>query len=86
MRFKHLLLPLAALGMIAAPVAASAAQSANPAASLSVTRAAADNAGQSDLRGRGGAGLFGILLIAGIIAIVVIAVVNNDDNSNSTSP
>ena len=79
MRFQSFLTPLAAIGLASAPVAASAA---NPAASLSVAsspRAASPSAQSSDLAG-GGAGLFAIALVAGILAIIVIAVINDEED------
>ena len=80
---RKILLPLAAMGMVAAPVAASAAPIANPAASLSVAnsaRASTATTKDSDLLG---AGLFATVIVAGIIAIVVIAVVNDSNDSDS---
>lgn len=83
MRLKSVLLSLAAAGMAVAPIAASAAPVNNPAASLSVARAATPTAKNSDLAG---AGIFGFAILAGIAAIVVIAIVNDsndDDDSDS---
>ena len=74
----------AAAALAAAPVAASAAPIANPASSLSVAkapRAASTTAHDSGLAG--GAGIYGILIAVGVIAIVVIAAVNDDDNPKS---
>ena len=85
MRLRSILLPLAAFGMAAAPVAASAAPAANPASSLSVARAASPSDKGSDLFGvaNSTAGLFGLVIVAGIIAIIVIGATNKD---KSTSP
>ena len=74
----------AAGALAAAPVAAAAQPASNPASSLSIghaARAGSTSAHGSDLAG--GAGIFAVLIAAGIAAIVVIAVVNDSDNSDS---
>jgi len=73
---------LAALAMIAAPVAASAAP-VNPAASLSVAksvRASAPSAKKSELAG---GGLLAALIVAGVVAIGVVAVVQDGDSDSN---
>ena len=83
MRLKTVLLSLAAVGMTASSVVAAAAPVTNPAASLSVARAATPSAKKSNLAG---AGIFGFAILAGIAAIVIIAVVNDsDDDEDSDS-
>ena len=73
---------LAALAMIAAPVAASAAP-VNPAASLSVAKSVRASApsGKAN-KAAGGGALLGALIAAGVVAIGVVAIVK-DDNSDS---
>lgn len=87
MRFKSFLQIVSAAALTVAPVAASAAPVANPAASLSLSpgvRAGATTAKQSKLAGRG---IFAAIIGLGIIAIIVIAVVNgNNDNNKPASP
>lgn len=86
MRIRSILFSLAATGMAVAPVAASAAPVANPAASLSVAgaaRAHSPSTKGNDLFGGGSAGIFAIVIIAGIIAIGAIAISNEDDDPDS---
>ncbi|GAA4221732.1 hypothetical protein GCM10022253_28460 [Sphingomonas endophytica] len=77
---RSILAGAAALSLIATPALAATS---NPAASLSVaqSRAASPSAKKSELAG---AGLFGVIIAAGIAAIGVIAIVNdNNDDSDS---
>ena len=77
---RSILAGAAALSLIATPAFAA---NSNPAASLSVaqSRAATPSAKKSELAG---AGLFGVIIAAGIAAIGVIAIVNdNNDDSDS---
>ena len=82
--FKGALTAIAATTMLAAPVMASAAPAANPAAKLSVTRAAAPTKGSSKL----GAAVPGTTLISiGVLAALVVGVLvatggDNDSDSN----
>lgn len=81
MRLKSVLLSLAAIGMTTSSVVAAAAPVANPAASLSVARAATPSTKNSNLAG---GGFLGFAILAGIAAIVIIAVVNDsEDDSDS---
>ena len=86
MRIRSLMFSMAAAGMAIAPVAASAAPTSNPAAGLSISgsaRAGTPTAKNSDIAGTtGAAGIFAIIIVAGIIAIGVIAA-TNDDEPNS---
>ncbi|MEH3158812.1 MAG: hypothetical protein PGN08_07630 [Sphingomonas taxi] len=82
--FKGVLTALAGTALLAAPVAASAAPApaANPAAKLSVARAAAPSKGQSKL----GASVPGTTLISiGILAALVVGVLvaTGGDSSDS---
>ena len=83
--FKSVIGAVAALSMVAMPTMASAAS--NPAASLSLSksvRSGAPTAGKSKLGG-GGAGIFAILIVAGIVAIGVIAATKDDNVGTPTS-
>ncbi|MGP7796480.1 hypothetical protein [Sphingomonas sp. CLY1604] len=76
---------LAAMAMIAAPIAATPAFAAptNPAASLSVAksvRASAPTDGKSKLAG---GGLLAALIAAGVVAIGVVAIVNDGDSDSN---
>jgi hypothetical protein len=83
MTFKRLLTAAAGTALLAAPVAASAAPAANPAASLSVSRAATPASSKSHL----GAAIPGTTLISiGILAALVVGVLvatGGDDDSDS---
>jgi len=79
MKIRTMIAAAAALMMTAAPAMAAA----NPAASLSVSksvRAGTATKGKSKIAG--GAGIFAVILLAGIVAIPVIDAVK-DDNSDS---
>jgi hypothetical protein len=73
---------LAALAMIAAPVAASAAP-ANPAASLSVAKSVRASAPSSKRSELAGGGLLAALIVAGVVAIGVVAVVQDGDSDSN---
>lgn len=82
---NKLMTAMVSAAFVAAPTIASAApvQMANPASSLSVAkgvRASSPSAKSSKLGG--GAGIFGLAIAAGIVAIIAIAVIN-DSNSDS---
>ena len=73
---------LAALAMIAAPVAASAAP-VNPAASLSVAKSVRASAPSSKKSELAGGGLLAALIVAGVVAIGVVAVVQDGDSDSN---
>ncbi|WP_425228229.1 hypothetical protein [Sphingomonas sp.] len=80
MRLKSVLFSLAAAGMVVAPVAANA----NPASSLSVAsaqRASTPSAKHSNLGG-GSAGIYALLIVAGIAAIIAVGA-SNDTKTKS---
>lgn len=82
MRLRSLAHLTVALAMVGAPVAASAAPTLSPAASLSVSpsiRAGASSRHNSDMFG---SGIFAVAIAIGVIAIIVI-VAANDDNPKS---
>lgn len=86
MRILSLLSFLAALGMAAAPVAASAAPVAHSVTSLSAVRASAPTDQNNELFGGTGlAAIFGFTILVGIVAIVVIGSTNNDDGNLASS-
>lgn len=79
--FKNVLGAVAALSMAAMPAVASAQS--NPAASLSVSksvRSGTTTSGKSKLGG--GAGIFAILILAGVVAIGVVAATKSDTPSS----
>lgn len=78
---NRIALSLAGAALIAAPTVA---QAANPAASLSVAKSvrASTPAGKKS-NVLGGAGILGLVIAAGVIAIPVVAIVNDDDDSDS---
>jgi hypothetical protein len=83
MTIRHALGMASAVSLMATPALAAPA---NPAASLSLApsaRAGSTSSHKSDLLG--GAGLFAVVIVAGVAAIVAVAVSNND-NDNPTSP
>lgn len=83
--FKSVIGAVAALSMVVMPAMASAA-TANPAASLSISksvRSGTTTTGKSKLGG--GAGIFAIAIVAGIVAIGVIAATKNDDVNQAVS-
>jgi len=73
---------LAALAMIAAPVAASAAP-VNPAASLSVAKSVRASAPSSKKSELAGGGLLAAIIVAGVVAIGVVAVVQDGDSDSN---
>ena len=80
MKFKTMMAAAAAMTMTASPVLAAAT---NPASSLSISnaRVGTPSAKKSALAG-GSAGIFALLIVAGIAAIVIIDA-TKDDNSDS---
>ena len=75
---------IAATALVAAPVAASAAQStANPAASLSIAKSVRASAPAGKKSALLGGGVFGLVILAGIVAIGVIAIVNDSDSDSN---
>ncbi len=81
MRIKMMTAAVAAMAMTATPVLAAPA---NPAASLSVAKSVRASTATTKNNELAGAGLFGIVIAAGIVAIGVIAIVNdNDDDADS---
>lgn len=78
MKFTSLLAATASLTMMAAPALAAPT---NPAASLSVSRAATPSAKKSDLAGPGS--VVALVLAAAIVAGGIYIAVDDDDNSDS---
>lgn len=83
MRINSVLSSIAAAGLALAPVAASAAPAANPAASLSVVKSVRGSAATSKDSNLFGGGILAAIIVAGIAAIGVIAIVNDGDDSDS---
>ncbi len=80
MRMKTIMMAAVATSMTATPVLAAQA---NPAASLSVAKATRTTASGEKSNKLAGAGLIGVILAAGIIAIPVIQIVKDNDDSDS---
>ncbi|RDE04945.1 hypothetical protein [Sphingomonas aracearum] len=81
---NRFLLSLAGAAVLAAPTMAEAAT--NPAASLSVASSvrASTPAGKKN-NVLGGAGIFALIIAAGVIAIPVVAVVSDDDDDSDSN-
>lgn len=82
MKFKALTGSALAVAMLSTTVAASAAPVANSASSLSLSNARVGTATTGKNKLAGGAGIFALLIAAGVAAIGVVAIVK-DDNSDS---
>ncbi|MHA6722437.1 hypothetical protein [Sphingomonas sp. RS2018] len=78
MKMKNLTVALAALGMVAAPVAANAADSA---AKLSVAKSVRAPAAAGKSKALAGGGLIALLAAAAVVALVVV-VASDDSDSN----
>jgi hypothetical protein len=83
--FNHL---AAIVGLLGTPVAASAAQVGNPAASLSIAPSARVDSATGGHKSAlaGGAAIYAVLILAGIAAIVAIGVSNDNKNDRPNSP
>lgn len=82
--FKALMTGAAALTLTAVPVAASAAPVANPASSLSITRAATPSAKSSKLSGPNIGPIAAGVIAAGIaVAAIILISDKEDDDSDS---
>ena len=83
MRFNALAHIATAATLIAAPVAASAQQAANPAASLSVVKSVRAATPAQKKSALAGGGLIAAVIAAGVVAIGVIAIVNDSDSDSN---
>ena len=79
MRFKFISSIIASASLVATPVMA---QSASPAAKLSVAQSRAGASVDGERLGEGSGGLIAAVLVAGIVAIGVLAAIESGDNDD----